>query len=124
MQRAASGIASLALRRLAAAAAPRPAILAAAAVPRTPAAPSAVARFLLLFQPGAPTPAALYARRGYARKAKAVSEDEEDELEAVGSDGEFDSDFDEEDFDEDDEEAASGSDEDDDCKPAQKRGRR
>jgi hypothetical protein len=96
---AARRAASLALRRLASAvaAAPRPAFLVAplrshATTTRT------------LLQPATTASAALYARRGYAaRKARAVSEDDEDEFEAMGSDGEFDDD-DIEDFDDDEEE--------------------
>jgi hypothetical protein len=53
-----------------------------------------------LLQPAITASAALYA----ARKARAVSEDEDDEFEAMGSDGEFDDDDIEDSDDDDDEE--------------------
>jgi hypothetical protein len=91
---AARRAAFLTLRRLAfaavATAAPRPALLV------TPLRSHAT-RTLTLLQPATTAPAALYA----ARKARAVSGDDDDEFEAMGSDGEFD---DIKDFDDDDEE--------------------
>ncbi|KAG8058724.1 hypothetical protein GUJ93_ZPchr0002g23016 [Zizania palustris] len=139
MQRAAS----LALRRLAAeaAAAPRPALVAAAACTS----PTSLAVAPSLFQKPATVPAgaaaaaAIYARRGYnarpvavpERRAPEVLSEDDDDLYLVSrSGGDLDSELDDEDLedfddddDDDDDDEVPGPDDGADKKPTQKRGR-